>query len=142
MNPSLAPFDFFAAAAVAVVFALLVSIIPEPARQRWMAVLVAGAGGAYLSSGLGFFELALPIVVTVLAYAGLRSYRFIAVAWLCHVGWDVLHHLYARPILPFAPTSSGQCAIADTLIAVWFFAGAPSIWAAFRSEPNRISSGL
>ena len=45
-----------------------------------------------------------------------------------HTGWDVVHHFLRRcPILSFQPTSSAGCAITDLLIALWFFAGAPSL---------------
>jgi hypothetical protein len=48
--------------------------------------------------------------------------------WLLHTGWDVLHHLYGNPIVPFVPGSSLGCAICDPVIAIWCFAGAPSIY--------------
>jgi hypothetical protein len=66
--------------------------------------------------------------VTFLAYRGLKSYPVIGVGWLLHTGWDVLHHLYGNPIVPFVATSSLGCAICDPVIAAWCFAGAPSIW--------------
>src|SRR5262249_35086219 len=56
-----------------------------------------------------------------------RSYRFIGIGWLLHTGWDILHHLYGNPLLPFDPTSSLGCAICDPVIAAWCFAGAPSL---------------
>ena len=111
----------------AVLFILGFSLVREPARQRFNAILVAGAGAAYFSSGLGIWEQVFTAAATVVAYQGLRSYRFIGVAWLMHSAWDVLHHLYADPILLFAPTSSAGCAIFDAAIALWFFADAPSI---------------
>jgi hypothetical protein len=40
---------------------------------------------------------------------------------------DLPHHLWGNPIWPFMPTSSFGCMIFDTLIAVWFLAGAPSL---------------
>jgi hypothetical protein len=43
-----------------------------------------------------------------------------------HAAWDVPHHLWGHPIWPFMPTSSFGCVIFDTLIAIWFLAGAPS----------------
>jgi hypothetical protein len=95
--------------------------------------MIAGAGAAYLSGGLGVWEFAFTALVTFCAYKGLQSYRYIAIGWLLHSGWDVLHHLYGNPIVPFAPTSSVGCAITDTLIAIWFFADAPSVFDLFRS---------
>jgi len=47
------------------------------------------------------------------------------VAWALHAAWDVVHHLYANPIVPFAPTSSAGCAICDFALAAWYLVGAP-----------------
>jgi len=92
-----------------------------------MAIMIAGAGAAYLNGGLGVWEFVFTSVVTYCAYKGLSSYRFIGVGWLFHTGWDVVHHLYGNPIVPFAPMSSFGCAICDLVIAAWCFAGAPSV---------------
>jgi hypothetical protein len=113
---------------IAGLFICLASLIWTPARQRFMAVMLAGAGGAYLSAfGLGYWEFAFTAAVTYCAYRGLDSYRFIGVGWLLHTGWDVLHHLTGSPLLPFSVTSSLGCAICDPVIALWCFAGAPSL---------------
>jgi len=115
--------------AIALVFILLVSLIKEPARQKIMALMIAGAGAAYLSGGgFGPWEMVFCSVLSVLAYYGLRSYNFIGIGWLLHTAWDILHHLYGNPLLPFDLTSSLGCAIFDPVIAVWCFAGAPSPW--------------
>lgn len=121
----------------AAVFIVAMSLVKEPARQRFNAIFVAGAGAAYLSGGLGLWEFGFTALITGLAYVGLRSYRFIGVAWLCHTGWDVMHHLFGNPIVSFAPTSSAGCAITDTLIAIWFLAEAPSILTMFRTPSDR-----
>ena len=93
-----------------------------------MAIFVAGAGAAYLSGGgFGVWEVAFTTLMVFPAYKGLQSYRFIGIAWLLHTGWDILHHLYGNPILPFAATSSLGCAICDPVLAIWCFAGAPSL---------------
>jgi hypothetical protein len=114
---------------IALIFVALASLIREPARQKFMAVMVAGAGAAYLSAfGLGFREFAFTTVVTYCAYRGLNSYRFIGIGWLLHTGWDIVHHLAGSPLLPFSPDSSLGCAICDPLIAIWCFAGAPSFF--------------
>jgi hypothetical protein len=118
--------DGAAAVLVTPVVILLVSLMKEPARRKFMAILVAGAGAAYFDGGLGPWELAFTAVMTWVSYRGLDDYRFIGAAWLLHAGWDLMHHFYGRPILYFAPTSSGQCAITDTLLALWFFVGAPT----------------
>jgi len=110
----------------ALAFVYLMAFVPEPARRTVNVMLVAGAAGAYLSGGFGGWELAFPAVAGPVAYLGLRSYRYVGIAWLLHAGWDVAHHLYGNPIWPFMPTSSFGCMIFDTAIAVWFLAGAPS----------------
>lgn len=119
--------DAAAAVAVAFVFVLLVSRLREPTRHRFMAIFVAGAGSAYLGGGLGAWEFAFAAVACYTAFRGLESYRWIAAAWLLHVGWDVAHHLWGAPIVPFVPTSSAQCAVTDALLAVWFVYGAPTV---------------
>jgi hypothetical protein len=124
------PMDYVGPALGAVVFVLLMSLVEQPARRSWNALLVAGASGVYLSGGLGPGELLFPALLLPVAHRGLRSYRFIGVAWLMHSAWDVVHHLYGRPIWPFMATSSFGCMIFDALIAVWFLAGAPSIFRA------------
>ncbi|HKE15465.1 MAG TPA: DUF6010 family protein, partial [Kofleriaceae bacterium] len=90
------------------------------------AILVAGACGVYLSGGLGPWELVYPAVGGALGYLGLRSYRAVGVGWLLHAAWDLVHHLFGDPIWPFMPTSSFGCLVFDSLIAIWFLAGAPS----------------
>ena len=125
--------------AIALVFIALTSFIAEPARQKFMAVMIAGAGSAYLSGGgLGRGEFALVTALTYCAFQGLTSYHFIGVGWLLHTVWDVIHHLNGHPILPFAAGSSLGCAICDPVIALWCFAGAPTL---FRKEPRILASG-
>ncbi|WP_257459949.1 DUF6010 family protein [Archangium lipolyticum] len=120
----------------AVIFVLLMSLVREPARQRINAFLAAGATGVYLSGGFGPWELLFPVLALPVAYLGLRSYRFIGIAWLLHSCWDVAHHLWGNPIWPFMPTSSYGCLIFDALIASWFLAGAPSLLALTRGVPD------
>lgn len=114
---------------------LLISVMKEPNRRYLMAVLAGGAGAAYLSGGgFGKWEMAFTVAMTYCAYRGLRSYGFIGMAWLLHTGWDISHHLYGNPILPFDLTSSLGCAIYDPLIAAWCFAGAPSVYEVWRRK--------
>jgi hypothetical protein len=90
--------------------------------------MIAGAGAAYLSGGFGVWEFVFCAVITYCAYRGLHSYRYIGIGWLLHSGWDVLHQFYGNPIVPFAPLSSAGCGITDLIIAIWFFAEAPSVF--------------
>ena len=116
---------------VAAVFITACSLLSEPTRQNFNAIFVAGAGAAYLNGGigaLGTLEFVFTTLVTLSALWGLKSYRWIGVAWMLHVGWDVVHHMVEEPIIGFDPLSSFGCAICDTLLALWFFAGAPSVF--------------
>jgi len=119
---------------VALVYISLVSLLREPNRRNFNAIFVAGAGAAYLSGGFGVWEFVFLAVITYCAYRGLGSYRFIGAAWMLHTGWDVLHHLYGNPIVPFVPDSSLGCAICDPVIALWCFVGAPSVYSLFRGS--------
>jgi hypothetical protein len=112
----------------AAVFIAVMSIVREPTRRTLNAVIVAGAGGAYLSGGgFGPWEIIYPVVATPVAVLGLDSYAFIGIAWLMHSTWDIAHHLFGNPIWPFMPTSSFGCMIFDALIAIWFMTGAHPI---------------
>jgi hypothetical protein len=130
--PEFTLINAFAAIGIALVYITLSSLVKEPDRQKLNAIIVAGAGAAYLSSGLGAWEFAFCTLVTFVAYRGLTNYSFIGVAWLLHTAWDIVHHLYADPIVPFSPASSAGCAICDAVLALWFFGGAPSIFAPFQ----------
>ena len=110
-------------------YVLVASLLPEPHRRQLNAVVVAGAGAAYLSGGgFGYAELAFTTVVTFCAYRGLGSWRWIGVAWLLHTGADIAHHQIGQPIIPAVGQSSFGCAICDPVIALWCFAGGPSVY--------------
>lgn len=113
---------------VAVVFIAACSLFKEPARRNFSAIMMAGAGAAYLNGGLGAWEFAFCALVTFMAYRGLQDYRFLGAAWLIHTVLDVVHHFYGTPIVPFVPSSSAGCAICDVCLAAWYFLGAPSIY--------------
>ncbi len=120
---------------IGLVYISLCSLLEEPTRRKFNAIFVAGAGAAYLSGGgFGMWEFAFTAVITYLAYRGLGSYTFIGVGWLLHTAWDALHHLYGNPIVPFVEHSSLGCAICDPVIALWCFAGAPSVYDLFRGK--------
>jgi Family of unknown function (DUF6010) len=119
--------DVLGPAIGACVFVLIMSIVREPTRRTLNAVIVAGASGVYLSGGFGIWEIVYPVVATPVVYRALQSYRYIGVAWLLHAGWDLPHHLWGNPIWPFMRTSSFGCFVFDSLIAVWFLAGAPGV---------------
>ena len=120
--------DYYGPAIGALCFVFVISRVPEPARRTFNAIFVAGTCGAYLNGGFGRWELVYPLLAMPVVYAGLRSYRFVGLAWIMHAVWDLAHHLWGNPIWPFMPTSSWGCMIFDSLIALWFFAGAPSLW--------------
>jgi hypothetical protein len=118
--------DVIAPIVVAFIYIGAVSFFNEPQRRHFNAIMIAGAGAAYLNGGFGVWEFTFTTVVTFFAYRGLQSYRFIGIGWLLHTAWDVLHHLYGSPIVPFVATSSLGCAICDPVIAAWCFAGGPT----------------
>lgn len=118
--------QYIAPVIVALLFIAACSLFKEPNRRNFSAIVVAGAGAAYLNGGLGIWEFAFCTVITALAYWGLNNYRWIGAAWILHSIWDVVHHLYGNPIVPFAPNSSAGCAICDPVLAIWYFLGAPS----------------
>lgn len=122
------PMDLIGPALGGVLFIVIVSFVPHPARRSFNAIFAAGAVGAYIGGAFGVWELVYPIVATPVVYLGLRSYRAIGAAWLMHAAWDVPHHIVGHPIWPYQRTSSLGCLIFDTVIAIWFLAGAPSIF--------------
>lgn len=129
-TPQLHAIDLLGPIPAALAFIAIMSAVKEPARRHYNAILVGGASAAYLSGG-GFGVWELPYVALaggVVAYLGLRSHVFIGIAWFMHTAWDIAHHAYGNPIWPFVPTSSAGCAVFDSVIAVWFLAGAPSVF--------------
>jgi hypothetical protein len=125
-NSWLLVIDYAGPALGAAVFILAISFVREPTRRNFNALFVAGASGVYLRGGFGVWELLYPVIAMPFVFLGLRSYRFIGIAWLMHAFWDIAHHFWGNPIWPFMPASSFGCAIFDTLIAVWFLWDAPS----------------
>ena len=122
-------FGWTAPVLIAFVYIGLNSLLREPTRRNFNAVMVSGLGAAYLSGGgFGFWEMAFCALMTICAFRGLQSYDWIGIGWMLHAGWDLVHHLYGNPLLPFEPTSSLGCAICDPVVGLWFFAGAPSLW--------------
>lgn len=117
---------------IGLLYITLCSLLEEPARRKFNAVMIAGAGAAYLSGGFGVWEFAFTTLLTYCAYRGLEDYRFIGAGWLLHTCWDFAHYLYGNPIIPFEATSSFGCALCDPVIALWCFAGAPSVFAVLR----------
>jgi hypothetical protein len=126
-SPSLLVMDYIGPVISGALFVLVMSLVKEPTRRTLNAIFAAGAVGVYLCGGFGPWELLYPMIATPVVYVGLRSYRFIGVAWLMHSCWDIAHHLWGNPIWPFMPTSSFGCMIFDAFIAVWFLYGAPSV---------------
>ena len=128
------PMTAVGAVAVAAIYITAFSLVKEPYRKTINALIIAGAGGVYWSGGLGTLEFAFAPLMFFLAYKGLTDYKYIAIGWLCHTAWDIVHHFYANPIVPFVSSSSAGCAICDPLLAVWFFFGAPSVFMFFQKQ--------
>ncbi|MEU1593135.1 DUF6010 family protein [Streptomyces sp. NPDC005708] len=127
--------QYLAPVGIGVLYVFLMSLLREPRRRRVNAVMVAGAGAAYLSGGgLGGWEFAFTALATYVAYRGLESWTFIGIGWLLHTAWDVAHHLKGNPIVPFAHNSSLGCAICDPVIALWCLRRGPSLRELVRRE--------
>ena len=122
----------FIAVVVAGVYIMLLSLVKEPNRQNLNALMIAGAGAAYFRGGFGVGEMVFAGVMTFVAFKGLASYTFIGLGWLLHTCWDVLHHFYGNAIIPFDPSSSAGCAVCDSILAIWFFMGAPNVFAVLK----------
>ena len=127
---------------VALVWILLFSFLQQPARQKLSAIMMAGAGEAYLWGGFGLWEFAACSIFTLLAYKGLADYRWIGIGWFLHTCWDVLHHLYGHSIVPFSASSSAGCAICDSVLAIWYFFGAHSFIREGRLSLSVRASGI
>ena len=74
--------DVVAPIVVALIFIAATSAFKEPQRRNFMAIMIAGAGAAYLNGEFGVWEFAFKAVVTFFAYKGLASYSFIGVGCL------------------------------------------------------------
>lgn len=123
---------------IGVAIVVCLSFVPSRHRRSFGVVFLAGAGGAYLSSGgLGFGDVLFTAVMTGVAFLGLRSDRWLGVGWLLHTAWDAVHAAKGSPILPMAPHSSAGCAVCDPVIALWYFADAPSVPDLLRSRRER-----
>jgi hypothetical protein len=122
---------------VAVAWIAAFSLLREPMRHKLSAIMIAGAGAAYLSGGLGDWEFVACVAFTAVAYKGLADYRFIGLGWVMHTCWDLVHHFHRHPIIPIAPDSSAGCAICDLLLGAWYFLGARSIFGVAGTPHNK-----
>jgi Family of unknown function (DUF6010) len=132
--PELPLANAIAAVGIAIVYISVFSLVKEPSRQKINAVIIAGAGAVYWSGGLGIWEYVFATAMLFMAFKGLSNYKYIGIAWLMHTTWDTLHHLYANPIVPFSASSSAGCAVCDSILALWFFYKAPSIFTLFNKK--------
>jgi hypothetical protein len=129
--PEFTLLNALAAIAIALIYIAIFSLVKEPQRQTINALVIASAGAVYWSGGLGIGEFPFGILMIYMAYKGLSDYRFIGIGWLLHTSWDIVHHLFANPIIAFSPSSSAGCAVCDALLALWFFYKAPNVFELF-----------
>jgi Family of unknown function (DUF6010) len=122
---------------LAPIFIVVMSLLKEPLRQKINAGLIAVAGGAYVNGGLGDLDRVFNVILVLTAYFGLKDYKLIALGWVLHACWDVVHHFYGNAIDPTIPYSTNVCAFFDPMIALWFFFNAPSV---FELLPRRSRS--
>ena len=73
----------------------------------------------YLVTGFGILAFLGPYVGPV-AGAALAGPIVFGIGWLLHTAWDILHHLYGNPLLPFSATSSLITLFCSTLTG-WSF---------------------
>jgi Family of unknown function (DUF6010) len=132
MNAQIVPDFTFANIILALIlfpiFITIMSLLKEPLRQKINAGLIAVAGGAYINAGLMPFDQLFNVLLVFIAYKGLQNYKFIALGWLLHTCWDIVHHFYGKPIDITIPDSTNVCAFFDVFIAIWFYYGAPSVF--------------
>lgn len=139
MRPEFELINFVPPTIAAVVFILIMSAVKEPIRKNFNAVGAAGFATLYANGGFGMWEFAYMAIAVFPAYFGLKSYKWIGVAWLMHSGWDLVHHLYGNTMWHWAPSSSFGCFVMDALVAIWFFAGAPSVYG-YLKQPDATSN--
>jgi Family of unknown function (DUF6010) len=120
--------NFLLASILSPIFMIIMSLIKEPFRQKINAGLIAVAGGAYINAGLMPFDQLFNVLLVFIAYKGLQDYKFIALGWILHTCWDIVHHFYGNPIDATIPDSTNVCAFFDPMIAAWFYIGAPSVF--------------
>jgi hypothetical protein len=135
--PDFAFSNFLLAALLAPIFITIMSLLKEPLRQKINAGLIAVAGGAYINAGLMPFDQLFNVLLVFIAYKGLQDYKFIALGWILHTCWDIVHHFYGNPIDPSVPYSTNVCAFFDVFIAIWFFFNAPSIFSLFKNKLSK-----
>lgn len=141
--------QFMIPVVAAIITIALASLLREPIRHKLSVVAIAGAGAAYLSGGFGPAEIVFCVLMTFVAYRALdvsngskggwrniTGYQAVALGWILHTVWDIAHHQWGNPIIPFAPSSSFGCAIYDPVLAVWYAKGAPSIWGNDRNRKS------
>jgi Family of unknown function (DUF6010) len=129
--------NFTLASLLVPIFITLMSLLKEPLRQKINAGLIAVAGGAYINAGLMPFDQLFNVLLVFIAYKGLQDYKFIALGWILHTCWDIVHHFYGNPIDPTMPDSTNVCAFFDPQIALWFYFGAPSIFDLLRKKLSK-----
>jgi hypothetical protein len=134
MHHHFSPLVIIVAILIGLLYITLVSLLKEPDRQKFNAIMVAGAGAAYLNGGLMELEFVCCSLMTFIAFKGLKNYTWLGVGWLLHTGWDVVHHYYGNPIVPMDSQSSLGCAFCDPIIAIWCFMGAPSVFQFLRKR--------
>jgi hypothetical protein len=88
--PPLAVMDYVGPAFGALLFVGVMSLV-EPTRRTLNAIILAGASGVP-ERRIRSVGTDLPGHRRVDGFRALQSYRWIAVGWLIHAGWDIVHH--------------------------------------------------
>lgn len=66
--PEFTALNALAAVGIALIYITLSSLLKEPDRQKFSAIMIAGAGAAYLSGGLGVWEFPFCALMTFVAF--------------------------------------------------------------------------
>jgi hypothetical protein len=72
-RPPIHVMDLMAPVLVAIIYICACSLFREPNPRQSNAIMIAGAGAAYLNGGFGAWEFVFTAIVTYFAYRGLRS---------------------------------------------------------------------
>jgi hypothetical protein len=131
-GPDIGAMDLIAPVLVAILFVSACSFLREPNRRSFNAIMIAGAGAAYLNGGFGKWEFVFTAIVTYFAYRGLQSYNFIGVGWLFHTVWDVLHPSLRK----------SDCALCSSLVFGLRDLRSPDCSLVFRRRAFHLSSPI
>lgn len=111
----------------ALLFIFAVGFIPEPWRQRAMALMLAFAGGVFLHDPTNSYGVLLAVAIAAFALSGFWRYWMLGLGWLLHTAWDINLHVHGHGLAGGDPMGAFGCAVFDPIIGIWLVFGAPSV---------------